>query len=162
MGPSRTSSQVSGPGVPWQPLGPAGRPLGTGGCRDCHTVGLEDQSHLQHLPIPHGTGHGTAAKHSLPCLIALPPLLLLPSLSSSSSLLASLWVALLSSEVCPFHCPDGQTLLSPLLRRQLHRGESSVGKEGLAGAARLCHPPGFSAHHHLGLCDNAQPSSAPG
>lgn len=59
-----------------------------------------------------------------------------------------LWTTLLSSQNCSFHGPDGQTLVPALLRRELQRGESSVGnvgqrgRRGRAGAAGLLPLPG--------------------
>lgn len=54
-----------------------------------------------------------------------------------------LWIALLSSQNCPFHCPDGQTLVPALLRRELQRGESSVGNVGQRGRRRGLGLPRF-------------------
>lgn len=47
-----------------------------------------------------------------------------------------LWIALLSSQNCPFHGPDGQTLVPALLRRELQRGEPSVGNVEQRGRPR--------------------------
>lgn len=43
-----------------------------------------------------------------------------------SFLLLALWIAVLSSENCSFHGPDGQALVPALLRCELQRGESPV------------------------------------
>lgn len=121
VGHGSSHSGVLGPAQSSAVCGTAGTASGIWGCQQ----GAESPECCAEPRPTFSTflSHAARLPTSLPCLTALPPLLLLlPFLLPP----CCLWIAVLSSENCSFHGPDGQALVPALLRCELQRGESPV------------------------------------